>query len=438
MASRHVLIGSGPASMSAAETIRSLDSEAEITVVGAERYGYYSRPGLAYYLAKEVPEGRLFPFAPEDFSRLGLVWINERAVKVDPAGHAVTLASGRVLPYDRLLLATGAWAIPLDVPGAELDGVTKLDDMHDARDLIRRSRRAKSAVVVGGGITALEITEGLCSRRLDVHYFMRKDRYWGNVLSESESRIVEEGLARRGVRIHHFTELRRILGADGQVTGVETGEGARIPCDLVAVAIGVLPQKDLAEQAGLVCARGVLVDQYLGSSDPDIFAAGDLAEVSDPVTGQGTVEVLWNSAVVKGRVAGRNMALGQGQAYVPVAPLNVTRLAGSRITIMGTVGSGGDSDVQGIVRGDSETWRRLGSGPVVEAQVGDAHVRLALGDSTIIGAVVMGDQSLSFPLQELIGGGVDIGAIRTDLMQPAAPVGRLIDDLWMGWKGYRA
>jgi NADPH-dependent 2,4-dienoyl-CoA reductase/sulfur reductase-like enzyme len=438
MARRHVLIGSGPASIAAAETIRGLDPDAEITVVGAERYGYYSRPGLAYFLAKEVSEKGLFPFAPDDFMRLGIQFVNERALHVDPAAHRVTLQSGQELPYDRLLIATGSWAIPVEVPGADLDGVTKLDDMHDAHDLVRRSRKAKAAVVVGGGITALEIVEGLSARRVDVNYLMRKDRYWGNVLSESESRIIEEGLRARGVRIHYFTELAEILGRDGRVVGVSTNDGTLIPCDLVAVAIGVLPQKDLAEAAGLVCGRGVLVDRYLRSSDDDIFAAGDIAEVHDVVTGRDTVEVLWNSAVVKGRIAGYNMATEPTRAYDPGSPLNVTRIAGFKMTIMGTVGSGKDSDLKGIARGDSETWRQLGEASVVEAQIGDAHVRLALGERVIAGAIVMGDQALSFPLQELIGARVDVSDIIADLEAPGAPIADIVERFWQDWKAHHA
>lgn len=438
MVRRYVLIGAGPASISAAETIRALDADASIVVVGAERYGYYSRPGLAYFLAKEISEQGLFPVARKEFARLRIELVNERAARVDPAAHMVTLEDGRSLPYDRLLIATGSWAIPVGVPGADLDGVTKLDDMHDARDLIQRSRRAKAAVVVGGGITALEIVEGLCTRKVLVHYFMRKDRFWGNVLSETESGIVEQGLRDRGVRIHHFTELAQIVGRDEKVAAVQTREGETIPCDLVAVAIGVLPQKEIAEAAGLPCGRGVLVDSHLRTSDPDIFAAGDLAEVSDPVTGRGTVEVLWNSAVVKGRVAGHNMAADGAIAYDPGAPLNVTRLAGFKITIMGTVGTGKDSDVQGIVRGDSETWRESGGASVVETQVGDAHVRLALGERTIVGAVVMGNQALSFPLQELIAARVDVPDLVAELKAPDAPVADLVDGFWHEWKGSRA
>ena len=438
MTRRHVMIGSGPGAISAAEVIRSSDEHAEIVLVTGEREGYYSRPGLAYYLAKEVPEKWLHPYTPDDIARLDLKFLFRRATAVDPEGHRVTLADGRELLYDRLLVATGSQATALRVPGAQLDGVVKLDDMDDAHDLIRRSRNAKAAVVVGGGITALEIVEGLRARGVHVHYFMRKDRYWSNVLSESESRIVEEGLEARGVEIHYFTELAAVVGESGRVAGVETQNGDRIACDLVAVAIGVRPQKELAEAAGIDCGRGILVDEHLRSSAPDVFAAGDVAEVCDAVTDRRDLEVLWSSAVAKGRIAGLNMATNPVHVYERAIALNVTRLAGFKITIIGTVGGGEDSDLEGLARGDSETWRQLGAASIVETEDENSHIRLALVNGTIAGAVIMGDQAVSFCLQDLIDARADVSGVEGRLLEPGAPVANIVREFWRDWRAHRA
>jgi NAD(P)H-nitrite reductase large subunit len=264
-------------------------------------------------------------------------------------------------------------------------------------------------VVVGGGITALEIVEGLRARGAHVHYFLRRDRYWANVLSPTESRIVEQRLRREGVEIHPHTELAAIEGRAGIVTGVRTGDGAWVACDLVAVAAGVRPRINLAQAAGLPCARGVLVDPYLRTADPHIYAAGDIAEIADERTGRRTLNVLWNVALTKGRVAGLNMATEPLHRYPEEWPLNVTRLAGLHTTIVGTVGNGRDADLKGLARGDSQVWSELGEAAVVEAKRGEAHVRLALGERTIDGAVVMGEQTLSYSLQELIESRVDAG-----------------------------
>jgi NAD(P)H-nitrite reductase large subunit len=435
MARRHVLIGMGPGAIAAAEAIRGADAGAEIVVVGADPHGYYSRPGLAYYLAKELPEKWLRPFSAQGFAGLGLTMVNERVDGIDSKAHQVTLESGRELGYDRLLIATGSTAIPARVPGAELDGVVKLDDLDDANDIIRRCGGAKGAVVVGGGITALEIVEGLHAHGVQVDYFMRQDRYWKNVLSETESSVVEQELAGRGVRVHNFTELAGILGRGGRVAAVETGDGKQIPCELVAVAIGVHARIELARAAGLACERGILVDEYLRSSDEDIYAAGDVAESADPATGRRTMEVLWNSAVVKGRVAGLNMATEPVTAHERGIPLNVTRLAGLKTTIIGTVGSGGrDADLEGLQRGDSQTWSEIGDAVAIETQTRGARVRLAVGERTLAGAVVMGDQSLSFPLQDLIEARADVGSITANLKAAGAAISELVEVCWREWK----
>jgi nitrite reductase (NADH) large subunit len=434
MARRHVLIGTGPAAIAAAEMIRHKDDTARIVIVGDEPHGYYSRPGLAYFLANEVPEHRLFPLKPLDLAALDAEFLVGRAVDIEPTEHLVTLRDGRRLSFDRLLLSTGSKAIPADVPGADLDGVVKLDDLDDARDLIRRSHTAKTAVVVGGGITALELVEGLQARGVRVHYFMRKARYWSDVLSESESRIIEHDLRAGGVEVHDFTALAGVRGRHGLVVGVETDGGATIPCDLVAVALGVRPQIELAQAAGLDHDRGVLVDEHLRASDHDIYAAGDIAEVIEPSTGRRTLEVLWNSAVDKGRIAGLNMATEPRCVYRAGIALNVTRLAGHDITIIGTVGHGKGADLRGLSRGDSQIWSEASEEAMVETQSGDDHLRLALSQRTIAGAVVMGDQGISFPLQEMIAKRVDISDIWASLLEPAARVAEIVRGYWRGAK----
>lgn len=425
--------------MSAAQAIRRADRQADITMLSSEPEGYYSRPGLAYFLAREIPERNLFPFSRGEVAAMGIRAVTGTATGIDLGARVVTLEGGAALPYDRLLLATGSSAVPIGVPGSDLDGVVKLDDLSDARDIVRRSRSAGSAVVVGGGITALEIVEGLRARGVKVHYLMRKDRYWANVLSDTESDLVEAGLEAGGVRTHKFAELARILGKNGRVTGIETNDGTTIPCGMVAVAVGVLPRKELAKAAGLECSRGIIVDEYLRSGDPDVYAAGDIAEAFDASAQHRTVEVLWNSAVSKGRVAGANMAGGPTLPYVAGDPLNVTRLAGYTVTIIGSVGGDKpDADVQGVVRGDSEAWQHSGPAVTVESRLKDAHVRLALANGAIAGAVVVGDQSLSLALQQLVVSKVDVSGIAEDLVGPDAPVDRLIDGVWRDWRSHNA
>jgi len=178
MTTRYLIIGSGVAGIDAADTIRQHDPRGEITLLSDDRHGYYSRPGLAYFLTGEIPQAQLFPMREAELNALGLRRVQGRAARLDPVEHQVTLADGTVLSYDRLLLATGATAARSRVPGAELPEVVKLDHLDDARRLIDLARHARAAVVIGGGITALEIAEGLRVRCRRVHYLLRGDRYW--------------------------------------------------------------------------------------------------------------------------------------------------------------------------------------------------------------------------------------------------------------------
>ncbi len=438
MAHRYLIVGAGAAGIAAAETIREQDPGGDVLLLGEESHGYYSRPGLAYYLTGELPERQLFPFTERDFDRLRLRRLHARVAALQPQTHEVTLDDGRRLPYDRLLLATGSLAARPPLPGVDLDGVVKLDDMDDARRILKGCRRGRTAVVVGGGITALEIVEGLRARHVRTHYFLRGERYWGNVLDETESRIIENRLQEEGIQIHYHTELAEILGKRGRVAGVLTQDGHRIDCTLVAIAIGVRPRTELAEGAGLTIERGIQVDEYLQTSTPDVFAAGDAAQVFDPLSGKSVLDTLWGVAVTQGRIAGKNMA-GQAIPYHKSVPFNVTRLAGLTTTIVGTVGRGPDKDLLGIARGDSETWRQLPDALVAQDAFEVNRLRILVGEGSLVGAIVMGDQTLSLPLYHLVAQQADITPVRDPLLEPSARLGDLIASFWADWrKGHAA
>ena len=430
---RYVIIGAGVAGISAIEAIRSVDAVGEIIMISDDPFGFYSRPGLAYYLTGELPDKALFPRAKEHYQRLNFNFLKARVTRIFRSDRAVLVDGKSRLTYDKLLIAVGARAMPLEVSGANLDGVVKLDHLGDARHIMKLARRGKTAVVVGGGITALELTEGLLARGMNVNYLLRGDRYWSNVLDKHESHVVEDRLKEEGVILLHKAELKEITGRHGRVSQVRLQDGRVLKCDLLAFAVGISPCLELMEGTQLAKDRGILVNEQLQTTDPDIYAAGDVAQVYDPLTGKSALDSLWNPAREQGQVAGWNMA-GRRAAYLKSPPFNVTRLAGLTTTIIGVVGRGKDEDVIGIARGDSETWRELPEAIIAQSGFDVNHMRLMVGENTLVGAIVMGDQTLSWPLQKMIAGKADISSIRDRILQPDAPLADLIAQFWMHWR----
>jgi len=428
---RYVIIGSGVAGIAAIEAMRSLDTAGEITLIGDDPYGFYSRPGLAYYLTGELHDKALFPRTADELRKLNFRYINKQVTKILRAEHTLELRDQSGVSYDRLLIAVGAQALPLEVPGADLEGVLKLDHMTDAKRILKQARRGRTAVVVGGGITALELVEGLRSRGVKVHYLLRGDRYWSNVLDKQESQIIERRLQAEGVTLHHHAEVIEVIGRNGKAGSVRLLDGQTLKCDLVAYAIGIHPRLDLAKQAGLAVDRGILVNEYLQTNDPDIFAAGDVAQAYDPLSGRSILDSLWTPARQQGYAAGLNMA-GRQTAYLKSPPFNVTRLAGLTTTIIGTVGRGRDEDLVGIARGDSETWRQLPDSMVAQTGFDVNRLRLLVGEKTLLGAIVMGDQKLSRPLEKMISGNMDITPIREKLLTSNAKIADIVVEFWTG------
>ena len=428
----YLIIGMGAAGFSAAETIRQHRPDATITLVTEEPYGYYSRPGLAYLLTNELPQSQLFPRSERELDRLGLERVTGRAVRLDLQARQVVLEDGRRLSYDALLLATGAAAVPPPFPGANLPGVVTLDNLDDARRILRLARKAKTAVVVGGGITALEIVEGLRAQGVRVHYFLRRDRFWSSVLTPEESRLIERRLAHEGVQIHYRTEIGQILGKKDwrgrvKVAAVETKDGKLLRCQMVAVAIGVRPRLELVADTPIQTDRGILVNERLETSVPGVYAAGDVAQVVDPLTGRAQLDILWPVAVAQGRAAGANMA-GVPTVYRKGVPLNVTRLAGLVVTLIGAVGRRRepDGDLVTIARGDSEVWRGIPDVLVVHDEHEINHQRLVIKDNRLVGAVIVGDQTLSPLVQCLIAEQVDIGPILPALQSPHVHIAEVL------------
>jgi NADPH-dependent 2,4-dienoyl-CoA reductase/sulfur reductase-like enzyme/nitrite reductase/ring-hydroxylating ferredoxin subunit len=306
-----VIVGGGAAGFAAAEMLRRRGYRQPVTMISADDAGPYDRPNISKdYLAGSAPE-EWIPLRQPDWytdTRIDLV-TGRRVVRLQPDARAVELDDGQRLTYGALLLATGASPIRLDVPGAQLPHVYYLRTLHDSRRIIERATQARRALVVGASFIGLEVAASLRARNLEVHVVAPEEIPMQRVLGAELGRFVRSVHEQHGVQFHLGQTVTAI--AEQSVT---LKNGSKIAADLVVVGIGVRPNLDVAEQAGLRMDRGVVVDEFLRTSAPGIWAAGDIARWPDRYSSSAIRVEHWVVAERHGQAAARNM-LGELQPY---------------------------------------------------------------------------------------------------------------------------
>src|SRR5581483_2875107 len=303
----YVIIGNGIAGVTAAEILRAEDSAADITVVADDPFPVYYRPALKDYLAGRVREDKLWARPNSFYQTQRIRFLAERVVGIQAGQHSVRLQNGRELEYSRLLLANGARANRLTCPGANLTGVTTLRTVADYQQVVAGFGTVRRVVVSGSGTLALETIETLRHRGYSVTHLLRRRALWSEVLDATASDLVLQQERRDGVDVRLEDEIAEITGKNGHVSGVVTTSGARIACDMVIVAIGIDPIIDFIKASGIPCGRGVKVDEAMRTSAPDIYAAGDVLETTDALTGRARIIGQWYPAVQQGRAAAYSM-----------------------------------------------------------------------------------------------------------------------------------
>ncbi|HIE4198376.1 MULTISPECIES: FAD-dependent oxidoreductase [Burkholderia] len=306
-----VIVGGGAAAIAAAVTLRQEGYPHAITLLSADADPPYDRPNLSKdYLAGTAQADWLPLRAPSFYAEQRIdVRCNTRVTRIDPAQRSVELADGGRVDYGALLLATGTEPNKLNVPGADLPHVCTLRSRADCDALIGKLKTARRCVVVGASFIGLEAAAALRTRGLDVHVVAPDPHPMGRVLGDALGDTIKALHEAHGVVFHLGATPARI-GPDS----VTLSSGDVLPADVVLVGIGVHPNVELAQDAGLAVERGVTVDRFLQTSAPGIYAAGDIARWPDPLTGQRIRVEHWVVAERQGIVAARNL-LGQQRPF---------------------------------------------------------------------------------------------------------------------------
>lgn len=331
----YVILGNSAAGIAAAAAIRKGDRSGRITIVSDEKAAGYSRVMLPLYIAGKVSKAEMV-IADKEFyaSRSIRLLRGETATGLDPAVRHVALASGKFLPYDRLLIATGAAAKGLKARGRELPGIFCLRNLDDAEGIKRILGSCDApAVIVGGGLVGIKSLEALLHLNREVHLVISSDRILSQMLDKAASDLFLAALRERGVQVHFHSDVKAFRGKDALQAAV-LADGTVLPCCVAIVGKGVVPNVGFLHGTGLDLNQGIVVDGRMETNLPGVWAAGDVAEPIDALSGKNAPSALWPSAVEGGRVAGANMA-GAAETYRDALRMNSVELLGVRVVSAG-------------------------------------------------------------------------------------------------------
>jgi NAD(P)H-nitrite reductase large subunit len=353
---RHVIVGSGTAGMNAITTIREIDRGAsEIVLVSTERP--YSRMVLPYFLARDITESHVFTANPSRLAQLKVTpHLGRHAASLDSKGNRLTLDNGTVIDYDDLLIATGSSAVRAPIPGADGAGVHSFWTLDQARDVLKGIDAGTHVVMVGAGFIAFTILNAVLKLGAKLTIVEIAPQILPRMIDRTGAEMVEAWLTRHGVEVRTGAHLQAIDDVGGRKR-LRFQESADLEADLVIMATGIRPNLDWLTGSGIEVNRGVLVDDHLRSNVPNVYAAGDVAEGRDFVTGERAVHAIEPTAMEHGRIVGANMA-GQPLAYRGSLLMNIVDVAHLEIASFGAWDST-TAEAYSAVKPERPAYRKL-------------------------------------------------------------------------------
>lgn len=308
---RYLMIGGGLAAHNAAKAIRQADPKGTITIVGNESYRPYNRPPLTKgFMRGQEPPEKVFLESPDFYMQQHIdLRLGQHVERLDAAGKTVRLAGGEELSFDKALLAMGGRPVKLDIPGIDFKGVHYFRTLNDAISVSQSARPDRHIAIIGGGFIGLELAGSLSQRGMKVAVIDNGPHIWSRFIDRTLAAFMMQYCQERGINIFSGERVAKILGLE-RPTGIVMQSGRTIACGLVIVAAGIVPNVELAKSAGLEVDNGVMVDEHLCTSNPDIYAAGDLCNYPDPYFLRRRRVEHWGQADYTGTLAGQNMAGG--------------------------------------------------------------------------------------------------------------------------------
>lgn len=402
----HVIIGASAAGCRAVDAIRSVDSECEITVVCKEQAPLYSRVGLTHFLDGTVKLDGMNMRDEQFFARMNaLIHFGVSATKVDPKAKTVLLSNGQSLPYDTLLAASGSHAVIPPIPGADqrLNNVYTCITREDSLAIDKAMKKAESPVVIGAGLIGIQVVDAFEKRKMNVVVIERLGHLMPLMVDATGAKIFHAVLEESGSIVRTGVSASQIVSTKGAVTAVRLENGEEFPCDLLVMAAGVAPNIEYLEGAGVQVNSGVVVNAQQETSVRGVYAAGDVAETTDMLTGQRVVNAIWPEALNQGWIAGLNMA-GRKAAYEGSMAMNTTSVLGMPVASLGL-------------------WNPDPASVEVHQMLDErrrVYRKLVFRDDQIVGAVLVGRIEEAGPLHNMIRTRTMFGLKKKDLL--AAPV----------------
>lgn len=402
---KYVIIGGSAGGIGAVEAIREVDPAGELVVISNEPVPQYSRPMISEYVSREATLDTM-KYRKDEF------WANNKvktltgktATKIDYTKKQVILDDGKeTVSYDKLLIATGGKPFVPRMEGGDKEGVFTFTELSSAEGIEAKAEKIKSAIVIGGGLIGVSASEALVKRGIEVTLVELKESILNLILDKTASDIAEKVLTDAGVTVITGQTVQRILGRKDKpesVGSVVMTDGTEIHCDLVVVAIGVIPRTDLVKDTPVKINRGIIVDRTMQTSIPDVYACGDVAEAYDFLIDQKRLLPLWPLAHLGGRIAGYNMA-GKKAEYEGGTVMSSLKYFELPVIAVGTVNPENVDDYEVLVELKPEKT---------------VYKKILLKDGKIVGFIFLGDIEKAGIFFRLLKNHVDVSKIKDALL----------------------